>query len=122
MMQREHELDFPAFILQLRNILGFTRKVVADDTGISKAKLLDLEHGNFSMMPREEIFVSLAEYYEIPQEFLKKKCEAFCVKIQSERKRYQPFYQKHPEWTPKDVLESHMESVNVPCNQAVQQA
>lgn len=106
MMKREKEMDFPEFIRQLRSILGFSRKVVADDTGITRAKLLDLEHGHFSMIPKEEIIHALAEYYEVPLDFLKRKCEEYCVKVQSEKKQYAPFYQRHPEWTPTNVLES----------------
>lgn len=106
MMQREHEMDFPHFINNLRKMLGFSRKVVADDTGISGAKLLDLEHGNFSLVPKDEIILALAEYYEVPFDFLKAKCEAYCKKVLSEKTQYTTFFQRHPELTPKSVLES----------------
>ncbi len=105
-MAREKELEFPEFIRQLRTILGFSRKVVSDDTGISKAKLLDLEGGHFSLMPKHGMIELLADYYEVSKELLNEKCEKFCLNAQKDRKQFQPFFIKHPEWTPKEVIES----------------
>lgn len=101
-MERASDIDFPQFLHQLRDLLGFTRKTICMDTGISPAKLLDLEYGHFCFMPKEDVLQSLSQYYEIPVNFLRDKCRSYCQKSQEERKKFKKLVYKRSE-SPADM-------------------
>lgn len=95
MMRSEKEHDFPEFIKLLRNLMGVTRRSMACDTGITPAKLLDLEHGHFLVMPKENTLKTIADYFGIPVPFLEKKCQKYCSK--AEKKKFATFNEMHPD-------------------------
>lgn len=98
-LAREKEMEFPQFMKSLRMLLGFKRKVVANDIGISDAKLLDIEYGNFTYMLKDELVKSLADYYEVPYDFLYGKCQDYCERSKKFRGGHDPF-KKNEEMQP----------------------
>lgn len=97
-LKREKEYEFPEFLKQIRDLIGFTRKTVCQDTGISRATMLDLEHGNFARTKEEPLKI-LNNYYGLPEGLLIKKSNDYCNK--PEKKTYPTLTELYPDICPR---------------------
>ncbi len=113
MMRKQDEYEFPEFIRNLRMLLGFSRKSVAQDLGFSLAKLIDLERGYFCKLPDEEVLLKITDYYDLPQDFLKSKVLVFVAKKEMEKtqKKYKSFMESYPN-IPTHLLNASVQSAN----------
>lgn len=97
-VQREKELEFPEFMKQVRKTLGFSRKTISEDTGMPQSKLITLEYGYFQTMQKDNTLETLADYYELPLDFIKRKCKEYCRRKRAKSSFFPSFHEKHPEF------------------------
>lgn len=75
LVESEQNYTFPEFIFKLRQCQGPTRRVAAEDMGISMSRLHNLELGKFASYPDEVAL--FCEYYKISRSMLARKAKEF---------------------------------------------
>lgn len=85
-MNEEKNYEFPEFIKLIRQILGFSRKYVAEMMDVSTGKILYLEKGKFVRGPDLEFIISLSSFYGLNRQFIKEKYNYYINKQKNEEK------------------------------------
>ncbi len=86
LMNEEKNYEFPQFIKLIRQMLGFSRKYVAEMMDVSTGKILYLERGKFIRGPDLEFIISLSSFYGLNRQFAKEKYDYYINKLKNEEK------------------------------------